>query len=164
MSVMVDPKDVKAIYRNLKFFDEKVQAQLEDTVNSHGKAIRRGAKQRVSSRGVRKNAGGRKLDLKSRITMKRAKFSKGKTVVKVISNAPHSHLVEYGTAPHILHKKNKALQLMDSTGIRRYVSRDIQHPGSIKKPFMVPAYMQERNKFLADVTAIVRRETEAIKP
>lgn len=67
MSVMVDPKDVKAIYRNLKFFDEKVQAQLEDTVNSHGKAIRRGAKQRVSSRGVRKNAGGRKLDLKSRI-------------------------------------------------------------------------------------------------
>ena len=97
MSVAVDIKTVKAIMQNHKIFDQNVQKQLEKITNRSLGKISRGAKQRVSSRGVRVNSGGRKLDLKSRITVQRAKLSKGRAGGIVWSKAPHSHLVEFGT-------------------------------------------------------------------
>lgn len=162
-ATMIDPKDVQIIYKNLKIFDARVQVKLQDVCNNHAKAIQRGAKARVSSRGIRRNAGGRKLDIKSRIRVQKAKFVRGKTAAKIISAAPHSHLVEYGTAPHILnYSGKKPLRVVDQD-VMRFVSRSIRHPGAKKKPFMVPAYMAERNNFLREVAQIVHDECEAVK-
>lgn len=158
MEVTIDPKSVQDVFRNYRLFNKNIQRNLENTVNDSAKAIKRGAKQRVPSRGVRKNAGGRKLDLKSRITLSRAKFKKDKTAAKVISGAPHSHLVEYGTAPHFLDKGIKRKKPMVIDG--QPVVGKIRHPGSKKRPFMIPAYMAERNKFLRSVEKVIRQETE----
>lgn len=161
MPNLINPKDVRIIYRNLKLFSANVQTKLEHSVNSYGKTIRRGARQRVSSRGIRKNEGGRRLDIKSRITMKRANFSRGKTAAKIISAAPHSHLVEFGTTPHVIKRRSKRFKIVD-TNVARYTSGDVKHPGARKKPFMRPAYMEVRNKFLRDVERIVRNEAEGV--
>ncbi|WP_443683310.1 HK97 gp10 family phage protein [Phascolarctobacterium faecium] len=155
MSVAVDIKTVKAIMQNHKIFDQNVQKQLEKITNRSLGKISRGAKQRVSSRGVRVNSGGRKLDLKSRITVQRAKLSKGRAGGIVWSKAPHSHLVEFGTKSHILVPEGKTIKIGDN-----FVSGPIKHPGSKPKPFLQPAYLQERKVYIDNIKAAVRAETE----
>jgi HK97 gp10 family phage protein len=60
----------------------------------------------------------------------------------VWSNAPHSHLIEFGTAPHSLatgsgksksRRKSKVLKIFGSGDILR---ASAQHPGSRANPFM----------------------------
>lgn len=169
VTIQADIKEVKAIMRNYKAFDEKVQVQLEKITNRSLGEISRGAKQRVSSRGVRKNDSGRKLDIKSRITTQRAKFSKGRTGGRVISKAPHSHLVEFGTKEHALTKGTTNDAKRTRGGKRTLVlvingnpvsGKHIVHPGSKPKPFLQPAYLQERGNYLDTIKATVRAETE----
>lgn len=101
------------------------------------------------------NSGGRKLDLKSRITVQRAKLSKGRAGGIVWSKAPHSHLVEFGTKSHLLVPEGKTIKIGDN-----FVSGPIKHPGSKPKPFLQPAYLQERKVYIDNIKAAVRAETE----
>lgn len=171
-SIQVDISDVKTIMRNYKAFDVAVQAQLEKVTNRSLGKIARGAKQRVSSRGVRTNAKGRKLDIKSRITSQRAKFSKGRTGGIVWSKAPHSHLVEFGTKAHALTKGTTNSAKRARSGKKQLVmvingnpvsGAHIMHPGSRPKPFLQPAYLQERSNYIDAVKSAVKAETERKK-
>lgn len=57
--------------------------------------------------------------------------------VYVVARAPHSHLVEFGTAPHrIAPKEAKVLAL----GGRGFAGGAVQHPGAVAKPFLRPAW------------------------
>lgn len=158
--IEIDVKEAKAVVANYWMFDGRVQAQLEKTINKSLRNIKRGAMARVSSRGPRVNSSGRKLDIKSRIKVKRAKFAKGKLGGRVISAAPHSYLVEYGTKPHSLDKGAKR-KIMVING--HPVSGKIMHPGAKKKPFMLPSYMQERPEYLESVKNIVKQEVDKMK-
>lgn len=171
-SIQVDIKDVKTVMRNYKAFDVAVQAQLEKVTNRSLGKVARGAKQRVSSRGVRTNAKGRKLDIKSRITTQRAKFSKGRTGGIVWSKAPHSHLVEFGTKAHALTKGTTNSERRAKGGKKQLVmvingnpvsGTHIMHPGSKAKPFLQPAYLQERGNYIDAVKSAVKAETERRK-
>lgn len=170
--VQVDIRDVKNILRNYKAFDVAVQAHLEKVTNNSLGKVARGAKQRVSSRGVRTNAKGRKLDIKSRITTQRAKFSKGRTGGIVWSKAPHSHLVEFGTKAHALTKGTTNSAKRALSGKKRFVlviggnpvsGTHVMHPGSKPKPFLQPAYLQERGNYISAVKSAVKAVTEGKK-
>jgi HK97 gp10 family phage protein len=64
----------------------------------------------------------------------------------VWSNAPHSHLIEFGTAPHSLAtgsgkskslRKSKVQKIFGNGNILRRLNSDVmQHPGSRANPFM----------------------------
>lgn len=172
VTIQADIKDVKNIMRNYKVFDEKVQMQLEKLTNRSLGKISRGAKQRVNSSGVRKNASGRKVDLKSRITVQRAKLSKGRAGGRVWSKAPHSHLVEFGTKAHALTKGTTNDAKRTRGGRKTLVmvvngnpvsGKHIMHPGSQPKPFLQPAYLQERGNYLDAIKTAVKTETERKK-
>lgn len=172
LPLQVDIKDVKTVMRNYRAFDVAVQAQLEKVTNRSLGKIARGAKQRVSSRGVRTNAKGRKLDIKSRITSQRAKFSKGRTGGIVWSKAPHSRLVEFGTKAHALTKGTTNSAKRARSGKKQLVmvingnpvsGNHIIHPGSAPKPFLQPAYLQERGNYIDAVKSAVKAETELRK-
>ena len=50
--------------------------------------------------------------------------------------APHGHLVEFGTAPHILVPEGESMYIHGS-GV--WVSGPIRHPGAAPRPFLRPA-------------------------
>lgn len=68
---------------------------------------------------------------------------------EVKSTAPHSHLVEFGTAPRITYRQSgtKALKLKDG----RYIRGDIYSGRMPKRPFMRPAIMMHRDEIERDM-------------
>lgn len=53
--------------------------------------------------------------------------------------APHAHLVEFGTAPHVIESD----RAMGRDGI---FGHRVEHPGSPPQPFFYPAYRSEKPK------------------
>lgn len=78
----------------------------------------------------------------------------------VMSRAPHSHLVEFGTEPRITYRQVKkgtkhAMRLPDG----RFVKGDIYNGRMPKKPFMRPAYMTERDNIEAQMKKVITDDT-----
>lgn len=59
----------------------------------------------------------------------RANGGKATAEIYIGPTAPHAHLVEFGTAPHVLY-------------------RGIKHPGTQPQPFMRPAFEQNQEKMM----------------
>lgn len=70
-----------------------------------------------------------------------------------LKKAPHAHLVEFGTSPHIIKPRapNRFLFLAD-----RFVT-SVQHPGAKKKPFLRPAIQSQRRKVFAEMEIALRK-------
>ena len=64
--------------------------------------------------------------------------------VRVQATAPHAHLVEWGTAPHLAGGRFKGAD----------------HPGTYAQPFMGPAYNGGRREATLDIKADLKREIE----
>lgn len=70
---------------------------------------------------------------------------------RVYTKAPHAHLVEHGTAPHIVRAKFGRVMVYRVRG-RLVVRRAARHPGATAKPFMNPA-LEERKEDVAMILA-----------
>lgn len=66
------------------------------------------------------------------------------------TNVEYAASVEFGTAPHVIRPKN-AKALKTPFGFFKKVN----HPGSRAKPFLFPAAEAERNRFVANLRAIL---------
>lgn len=157
-SLAVDIALVKKAMSNYRAYGNNVQKRLESTTNKSLSKISLGAKQRVNSRGGRMTAGGRVLDLKSRIVIDPARLSKDRTFGVVWSKAPHSHLVEFGTKPHIVVPSGKRAKIGGDI-----VTGPVKHPGAKPRPFLQPAYLEERQNYLNNIKKIVWEEAERNK-
>lgn len=80
---------------------------------------------------------------------------------EIVSNAPHSHLVEFGTEARITYpdpRKGPKHAIRMPNG--RFVKGDI-YTGKLKEhPFMRPAYMKERDKIESAMKEAVERDTD----
>lgn len=153
MQIRCKVKDVKTTMDNIERYDFAAQQKLVKAINGSLGRISKGAKQRVSSCGVRTNSAGRKLDIKSRITTSRANYVKGKFGGKVESKAPHSHLVEFGTRKHSLDKGARRKTMVING---QPITGKVMHPGTKAKPFLQPAYYAERVRYISDVRKAVK--------
>lgn len=80
--------------------------------------------------------------LRKRIRLVRRRMRRGQVTVQVVSRAPHSHLVEYGTGPRT------------QQGSGRYTG---QMPA---QPFMRPAWDEERQTAVGTILHAMLREIE----
>lgn len=121
-----------------------------EVVKASSKNIRRGARSRVARRTGK---------FARRI---RTKFSKdgltGETAAFTRGGRPHplSHLLEFGTKAHVIvpekrkdGSKKGALAIGGAGGMgpRRLVSK-VNHPGTPAKPWLFPAYEEERPNYV----------------
>lgn len=61
----------------------------------------------------------------------------GKGVVTLVGfGSPISHLIELGTAPHVIHVRNKSV--LADTAI---FGTTVHHPGTRARPFLTPTFM-----------------------
>lgn len=71
-----------------------------------------------------------------------------------------SHLVEYGTTAHLIAPRNAAgaLKIKRGRGPTQWIEGAVWHPGARMKPFMRPAYHQNKEKVVQIWTNKMDRE------
>ena len=69
------------------------------------------------------------------------------------SNLKYAPMVEFGTRPHIIRTKNKkALYWKGAT----HPVKQVNHPGSKAKPYLIPAFEKEKDQFLEKLKEVIR--------
>ena len=68
------------------------------------------------------------------------------------SNIKYAPGVEYGTKAHIIRVKNK--KALYWKGAKHPVKK-VNHPGSKAKPFLIPAFNQEKDQFLEKLKEVI---------
>lgn len=155
MHITCKTKGVQEVIANLKKYDDDTQQKVGEVVNNSLKNIARGARSRVPQKSGL---------LKSSIRKSYSKKKMGGIVSSGGKKAPHAHLVEFGTKAHSLTKgttnnagraakKGKRLVLVIKGNP---VSGEIIHPGSKPRPFMQPAYYQERSNYIEGLKKAVK--------
>ena len=68
------------------------------------------------------------------------------------SNLKYAPMVEFGTRPHIIRAKNKkALYWKGAT----HPVKQVNHPGSKAKPYLIPAFEKEKDQFLEKLKEVI---------
>ena len=68
------------------------------------------------------------------------------------SNLKYAPMVEFGTKAHIIRPKNK--KALYWKGASRPV-KQVNHPGSKAKPYLIPAFEDEKDKFINDLKEVI---------
>jgi hypothetical protein len=123
-------------------FNGRARLRVEKAVRDSTLNIKQGAIERVR---VRK--GNLRKSIKSSFT------ASGPSGL-VYSKRPTAHLIELGVKPHKISVKEKAALVINGTPIRK----DVLHPGFTAKPFLRPAYENEKPKFIKEVEEAVKAD------
>ena len=67
----------------------------------------------------------------------------------VTKEAPHAHLIEYGTQPHAIKVKDK--RFLKIGGLEIFGLKEVHHPGTRARPFLRPAFDMGKGKWFPDL-------------
>ena len=69
------------------------------------------------------------------------------------SNLKYAPMVEFGTRPHIIRAKNKKALYWKGAS---HPVKQVNHPGSKAKPYLIPAFEKEKDKFLEKLKEVIK--------
>ena len=78
---------------------------------------------------------------------------KGLDAIIHTSNIKYAPGVEYGTKAHIIRPKNKKFLYWKGA---KHPVKQVNHPGSKAKPFLVPAFEKEKDQFLEKLKEVIK--------
>lgn len=122
-------------------YDGRTAGKIEEAVSASTKAISKGAKQRVPVR-----SGKLKKSIGSR-------FDKKTVAGYVSAKTPYAHLVEFGAKTRTI--TSKSPMMIDENGIRRF-AMSAKIPKRNEKPYMRPAFEDERPNLIKNITQAVK--------
>ena len=68
------------------------------------------------------------------------------------SNLKYAPMVEFGTRPHIIRAKNKKALYWKGAS---HPVKQVSHPGSKAKPYLIPAFEKEKDQFLEKLKEVI---------
>ena len=68
------------------------------------------------------------------------------------SNLKYAPMVEFGTRPHIIRAKNKKALYWKGA---KHPVKQVNHPGSKAKPYLIPAFEKEKDQFLEKLKEVI---------
>jgi HK97 gp10 family phage protein len=116
--------DTKKIQKVLKNAGMNIEAEAKDNLTSNNS---------VNTGHLRRSIGN---------------FRRGMTVTVHTSNVKYAVIVEKGSKAHVIRPKNKKALYWE--GAKRPVKL-VNHPGSRAKPFLIPAFESEKDKFIENL-------------
>ena len=78
---------------------------------------------------------------------------KGLTATIHTSNIKYARGVEEGTRPHTIRAKNKKALYWKGA---KHPVKQVNHPGSKAKPFLIPAFEKEKDQFLEKLKEVIK--------
>ena len=122
-------EDIKKIQKVLKNAGMNIEAGAKDNLTSNNS---------VNTGHLRRSIGN---------------FRRGMTVTVHTSNVKYAIIVEKGSKPHIIRPKNK--KALYWKGASRPIKL-VNHPGSRAKPFLIPAFESEKDKFIENLKEAIK--------
>lgn len=115
------------------------QEKIKQAVTKSTLSIERQAKQNLTANGSVKTGHLRK-SIQGEVS--------GLTGTVHTSNVKYAPWVEKGTRPHTIKPKRKKALYWQGAG---HPVRIVHHPGGAKKPYLIPAFEQEKPKFIQNL-------------
>ena len=78
---------------------------------------------------------------------------KGLDAIIHTSNIKYAPGVEYGTKAHIIRPKNKRFLYWEGA---KHPVKQVNHPGSKAKPYLIPAFEKEKDQFLEKLKEVIK--------
>ena len=69
------------------------------------------------------------------------------------SNVKYASMAEYGTKAHIIRPKNKKFLYWKGA---KHPVKQVNHPGSRAKPYLIPAFEKEKDQFLEKLKEVIK--------
>ena len=141
--IKVDSSDLNkfSIYLSKKSDEDikKIQKVLKNT----GMNIEAGAKDNLTSNNSVKTG-----HLRRSI----GNFRRGMTVTVHTSNVKYAVIVEKGSKAHVIRPKNKKALYWKGAS---HPVKQVNHPGSKAKPYLIPAFEKEKDQFLERLKEVI---------
>ena len=80
-------------------------------------------------------------------------YTRGLKATIHTSNIKYAPGVEYGTKAHIIKPKNKRFLYWKGA---KHPVKQVNHPGSKAKPYLIPAFNQEKDQFLEKLKEVIK--------
>lgn len=124
-------------------YNGKARRKIENAVSQSTKAIKKGALRRIHN-----HSGYTKKHTVS-------SFNKNKIEGAIRAKSPHAHLAEFGHKGGIAKPRSKKAMVIDEFGLRRY-AKSARIPAVKERPFMRPAYEDEKPHLLSELKEAVQ--------
>ncbi|MGL4801478.1 MAG: hypothetical protein ACRC18_04360 [Cetobacterium sp.] len=142
--IKIDTKELDKFSVYLKARSTEAENEVIKTVRDSTLKIERGAKENLTSNGSVKTG-----HLRRGIT---SNISKNEGIVHT-SNIVYSMGVEKGTKPHTIKAKNGKYLYWKGA---RHPVKQVNHPGSKAKPYLIPAFEKEIPYFVQKLEEIIK--------
>ena len=134
--IKIDTSELDKFSVYLKTKSEEDEKKIQKVLKNSAMTIQKNAISNLTSNGS-VNTGHLRRGI--------ANFRRGMTATIHTSNIKYAAMVEKGTRAHIIKPKSKkALYWKGAT----YPVKQVNHPGSKAKPYLIPAFEKEKDQFL----------------
>ena len=141
--IKIDTSEVDKLVIDLKGISKEIRSDIQKVLKNSGFNIEAKAKRNLSSNGSVRTG-----HLRHGIAT-----DVGNLEVTVhTSNIKYARMVEEGTRPHIIRAKNKRALYWKGA---KHPVKSVRHPGSKAKPYLIPAFEKEKDKFINDLKEVI---------
>jgi hypothetical protein len=141
--IKFDTSEIDKFVIDLKGTSEDIRSDIQNVIKKAGFNIERNAKQNIANNGSVVTG-----HLRRGITT-----DVGNMEVTVhTSNIKYARGVEYGTKPHVIKAKNKKALYWKGA---KHPVKQVNHPGSRAKPYLIPAFEKEKDQFLEKLKEVI---------
>lgn len=148
MNVRVEIDDLKNFKIKIDTKATKYDEEIQKVIKKNAFAIQRNAKKNLEKNGS--------VDTGHLRRMVATKISRGEGEIHT-SNVKYGIFVEKGTKAHIIRAKNKKYLYWEGAS---HPVKQVNHPGSKEKPFLIPAFEKQKPKFLEDIKRVTTLDLE----
>ena len=142
--IKFDTSEIDKFVIDLKGTSENIRSDVQKVIKKAGFNIERNAKLNITNNGSVKTG-----HLRRGITT-----DVGNMEVTVhTSNIKYARGVEEGTRPHTIRAKNKKALYWKGA---KHPVKQVNHPGSKAKPYLIPAFNSEKDKIIEDLKEVIK--------
>ena len=134
--IKIDSKELNKFSVYLKTKSDEDEKKIQKILKNSAMTIEKNAKSNLTSNGSVKT-GHLRRGIKN--------FRRGMTATVHTSNIKYAPMVEKGTKAHIIRAKNKKALYWKGA---KHPVKQVNHPGSKAKPYLIPAFEKETPYFL----------------
>lgn len=152
----VEVEGADKVIATLSRFQMTAADRVERAVKESAKEVQRGARQRIRRVSGRSRRQIYPKYSKDGLTAEVAMWGRGRRRAH-----PLSHIIEFGTAPHKIKPKRKKALLIEGEGGEGLggttdFAAAVNHPGQPARPFLFPAWEEERPKYTGRLKDAIR--------
>ena len=141
--IKVDTSEIDKFVIDLKDTSENIRSDVQKVLKKSGLNIEARAKGNITNNGSVKTG-----HLRRGITTDIGNME----VTVHTSNIKYARGVEEGTRPHTIRAKNKKALYWKGA---KHPVKQVNHPGSKAKPYLIPAFNQEKDQFLEKLKEVI---------